>query len=245
MTKKILLTLIFGIPTSIILSLMSCNNINTVGDSHFTNDGELCVDSSDNVEFNLKSPTRIKFYVEVSGSMNGFFRSNIPTQFKADVWQILSYYSKIAPDITILTNGGDMGVTIPMKEFQTKMNTGTFVSSASTQVPLMLRSIIDDLKADEGEVAVLISDMKYSPVGAAAPNVLLTQYTTDVGEIIGSYGKSVSLIGAISNYVDKSGQTITNPATNEMVNSPYYFFIIGNGEQVTFPTKMIYHFLQM
>lgn len=245
MTKKILLTLIFGIPTSIILSLMSCNNINTVGDSHFTNDGELCVDSSDNVEFNLKSPTRIKFYVEVSGSMNGFFRSNIPTQFKADVWQILSYYSKIAPDITILTNGGDMGVTIPMKEFQTKMNTGTFVSSASTQVPLMLRSIIDDLKADEGEVAVLISDMKYSPVGAAAPNVLLTQYTTDVGEIIGSYGKSVSLIGAISNYVDKSGQTITNPATNEMVNSPYYFFIIGNGEQVTFVRNDISSLLEM
>ena len=217
--------------------LSSCGNVNTVGDNHFDDDG-YSTDSTDTQSFVLSSPSQIKFYVEVSGSMNGFFRANKPTHFKADVWQILSYYSQISPDVTILTNDGNVGASIAMSDFRTKMNTGAFVSSASTKVPLMLQSIITNLKPDEGEVAVLISDMKYSPVGAAAPDVLLTQYSTDISKILGNYGKAVSLVGATSDYLDKSGNSMTD-------SSPYYFFIIGTGEQVASVRNVISSLLQM
>ena len=216
----------------------ACGNVNTLGDRHFSEDGYFIADSTDTTSFVLSPPSQIKFYVEVSGSMNGFFRANKPTHFKADVWQILSYYSQISPDVTILTNDGNAGASISMSDFRTKMNTGAFVSSASTRVPLMLQSIMDNLQPDEGEVAVLISDMKYSPVGAAAPDVLLTQYSTDISKILGNDGKAVSLIGATSDYLDKSGNSMTD-------SSPYYFFIIGNGEQVASVRNVISSLLQM
>ena len=89
----------------------------------------------------------------------------------------------------------------------------------------MLQSIINNLNTDAGEVAVLVSDMKYSPVGNAAPEVLMTQYSTDISRILGDSQKAVSLIGATSNYLDKSGNVICD-------KSPYYFLIIGDGRQV-------------
>ncbi len=211
---------------TIVLVSSCCGDINTVGDPHFNIDGTLA-DSVETVSLKPSAPTKVKFYVEVSGSMNGFFRANKTTDFKKDVWQILSYYSSLAPEITILTNDGSVGSSYPQSQFQTLMNTGSFVSSASTKVPLMLESILDNLKTEEGEVAVLISDMKYDPVGAAAPQVLLSQYSTDISNILGSRKKAVSLIGATSDYLDKKGNVVTD-------KSPYYFFVMGNGEQVAF-----------
>lgn len=201
--------------------LSSCSgDINSNYDSHFTEDGYLIQDSTK--QDNGIPLVKVKFYVEVSGSMNGFFRANQPTDFKKDVWQILNYYSPIAPGgVTILTNNGDEGSTYDFSRFQTMMNTGAFVSSASTKVPLMLQTIVSNTDADNGEVAVLISDMKYSPVGAKAPQVLLTQYSTDVSKIFGQYGKAISLVCATSNYLDKRGNSVCDV-------SPYYFLIIGN-----------------
>lgn len=205
--------------------IISCGNIiNTNYDSHFTDDGILLKDSTESV-FELQHPSKIKFYVEVSGSMNGFFRANRPTHFKADLWNVLSYYSPIAPEICILTNDGNEGASLPQSQFQTLMNTGAFISSASTKVPVMLQSIINNLDTEAGEVAVLVSDMKYSPVGAAAPAVLMTQYSTDVSKILGEYGRAVSLVCATSNYLDKAGNEVCS-------TSPYYYFIIGNQEHV-------------
>lgn len=218
--KKWLFHCLIGIFTIFcMVILVSCSgSINSNNDPHFTEDG--CRIISDSTIAPAPS-TQVKFFVEVSGSMNGFFRANQPTDFKKDVWQILNYYSPIAPGVTILTNSGDEGNTYKLEEFQTKMNTGAFVSSASTKVPLMLQTIVSNLDADHGEVAVLISDMKYSPVGAAAPKVLMTQYSTDVSKIFGQYGKAISLVCATSNYLDKKGNSVCDV-------SPYYFLIIGN-----------------
>ncbi|MBR5911791.1 MAG: hypothetical protein IKZ55_07375 [Bacteroidales bacterium] len=198
----------------------SCSSdINSNYDPHFTEDGYRIINDSTVTPAPL---TQVKFFVEVSGSMNGFFRANQPTDFKKDVWQILSYFSPLAPEgVTILTNNGDEENTYDLSKFQTMMNTGAFVSSASTKVPLMLQTIVSKLDADHGEVAVLISDMKYSPVGAAAPKVLLTQYSTDVSKIFGQYEKAISLVCATSNYLDKKGNSVCDV-------SPYYFLIIGN-----------------
>ena len=206
------------------ITFVSCGGsvINTNCNPHFTEQGYLKDSINESSESSL---SRIKFYVEVSGSMNGFFRANKPTHFKKDVWEICSYYEPIANDVTILTNSGSEGSSFAMNDFQTRMNTGAFISAASTKVPLMLQSILSTLDADRGEVAVLISDMKYSPVGSAAPNVLITQYSTDISRILGKFGKSVSLVCATSDYLDRTGNVITE-------RSPYYFFIMGNSNAV-------------
>ena len=226
MNKKLLA--FSGLLAIVVVALASScgGEINTVGDPHFNTDGTLA-DSFDPISLKPSAPERIKFYVEVSGSMNGFFRANKVTDFKKDVWQILSYYSALAPEITILTNDGSVGNSYTQPQFQKLMNTGAFESSASTRVPLMLESIFNHLNTEKGEVAVLISDMKYSPVGLAAPEVLLSQYSTDISEKLGKRKKAVSLIGATSDYLDKKGNVITD-------KSPYYFFVIGNDEHVAF-----------
>ena len=206
----------------------SCSsNLNPVYDEHFDKEGHILPDYKDSFAFEPCVPSTIKFYVEVSGSMNGFFRANRPTHFKTDVWEILSYYSLLAQDITVLTNNGSRGETLSHKDFQTKMNTGQFISTASTKVPLMLQSIIENLDTDAGEVAVLISDMKYSPVGNAAPKVLMTQYSTDISQTLGEFGQAVCLIGATSNYVDKTGNDVCE-------RSPYYYLILGSAPQVAY-----------
>lgn len=201
------------------------SNPNTNYDPHFDDEGCLIRDTLAQSDFKPVHPNKIKFYVEVSGSMNGFFRANTPTKFKEDVWRVLSYYAPVSDNVTIFTNNGAAGATVPLMAFQTQMNTGAFVSSASTKVPIMLKSIIKDFNPDEGEIAVLISDMKYSPVGAAAPKVLQTQYSTDISRIFGEYGKAISLVGAKSQYIDKSGNVMCQ-------ESPYYYLIIGNQEHV-------------
>ena len=205
--------------------LVACSEpVNTNQNENFDDSGYLIVDSTE-VSFVPKRPNKIKFYVEVSGSMNGFFRANVPTRFKTDVWQVLNYYSPISEDITVLTNDGNQGISYDLKSFQTLMNTGAFVSSASTKIPIMLQSIIQNLDTNAGQVAVLISDMKYDPIGQAAPQVLLTQFSTDVSTIFGKSNKAVSLVGATSQYLDKTGNSICD-------TSPYYFLIIGNGDNV-------------
>lgn len=205
--------------------IISCGSIaNTNNDPHFDEDGYLLKDSTVS-SFSIEEPTKIKFYVEVSGSMNGFFRANAPTKFKADVWQILSYYEPVSDGVTILTNDGAQGATLSIAQFQTQMNTGGFVSAASTKLPLMLKSIIQSLDTEAGEVAVLISDMKYSPVGEAAPQVLLTQYSTDISSIFGKFGKAICLIGATSEFLDKKGSVVFD-------TSPYYYLVLGKAEHV-------------
>ena len=207
-------------------TLVSCDgDLNSNHDSHFTDDGYFIPDSTNQL---VDEPglARVKFYVEVSGSMNGFFRANKPTRFKKDVWEVCSYYSAISPDVTILTNDGSQGANLPLDQFQRSMNTGAFVSSASTRVPVMIQNILNDLNTDKGEAAVLISDMKYDPVGVAGASVLPTQYSSDISRILGNFGKSVCLVGAVSDFLDKNGNVVTS-------RSPYYYFIMGNDKTVS------------
>lgn len=222
-----------------ILAGTACSNtVNTVQDPHFTEDGHLLRDTTDTASFAPTEPKRIKFYVEVSGSMNGFFRANRPTAFKRDLWKIMTYCSAIAPTVSILTNDGVSGAEMPQGQFQSYMNTGAFISAASTKVPVMLRNVISALDTSAGEVAVLVSDMKYSPVGAAAPDVLLTQYSADINRILGTAGKAVCLVCATSDYQDNGGNDIAASL------SPYYYLIIGNAMQVAGVRNTISSLLQ-
>jgi len=217
---------------------VSCDSaLNTNYDSHFTEDGYLIADSTFNVQTDdsLKS---VSFYTEVSGSMNGFFRNNMPNRFKKDVWQILNHYAQLNSTVTTLTNDGSSGAVVPYGQFQMMMNAGAFVSTASTKIPVMINSIMSELDAKGQDVAVLISDMKYSPVGAAAPAALLQQYSTDISRIFAKYNYAVSLVCATSEYFDKNGNIACDI-------SPYYYLIVGKNAQVIKMRNDISAMLQM
>ena len=232
MKKKTAKSLILSFAAA---ALFSCTSVNSVQDEHFDSDG-YCLDSVGKT-FHMVDPLEVKFFVEVSGSMNGFFRQNQPTDFKEDLWRILKYYSPISRGVTILTNEGDQGKQYDMDSFKSNMNTGAFVSTASTKVPTMLESIFAGLDARRGEVAVLVSDMKYSPVGDKAPDVLMRQYSTDVASILGKYDLAVSLIGAKSNCYDKKGNV-------QCLESPYYYVILGTDSVVAKMRNGISTFLE-
>lgn len=208
-----------------LLALMTisacCDSLNTLNDPHFTGEGTLIKKPSfAKLDYN----SVIHFYIESSGSMNGFFRAGQPTSFKQDVYEIMSYYSPVTKDVNIMTNGGGVAGQLSLAQFQTAMNTGALECNASTQVPVMLRNIVSRLK--KNDVAVLISDMKYSPVGSAAPEVLLTQYAAEVALIAGKSQKAYSLVCATSNYINKEGSVVTN-------ESPYYYLIVGEQDKVS------------
>lgn len=191
--------------------------INSINDPHFDENG-VYLDSL-GATFQAVMPTSLDFYVEVSGSMNGFFRANKATAFKTDVWAIVSYFG--SPGVSVLSNTGTQATKYTGDQFRSRMNSGGFVSTAETQVPAMLESILSKLDYENGAVAVLISDMKYSPVGNRALPVLLQQYATDIRNIVGKYpGAAYSLVGAYSEFLDARGNVTCE-------KSPYYYLVIG------------------
>ena len=212
------------------LFLTSCSNpVNTVNDSHFSEDGH-CLDSLKE-HFIAEAPKALGFYVEVSGSMNGFFRSNKATRFKKDVWSIVSNFG--GNDVRVLSNAGTVAGTYSVNDFRSRMNSGGFVSNQETLVPIMLKTILDNLNLNEEQCAVLISDMKYSPERQQDVKVLLTQYQADIRNVIGQYpGLAVSLIMAKSDYLAANGSTITE-------DSPYYFLILGKYKNVAYMRNCI------
>ncbi len=197
---------------------VSCSSpINSINDPHFDENG-VYLDSL-GATFQAVMPTSLDFYVEVSGSMNGFFRANRATAFKTDVWAIVSNFGN--PGVYVPSNSGNTAAKYTGDQFKAKMNSGGFVSTAETQVPAMLESILSKLDYENGAVAVLISDMKYSPVGNKALPVLLQQYATDIRNIVGKYpGSAYSLVGAYSEYLDSRGNVACE-------KSPYYYLVIG------------------
>lgn len=231
--KRCSLTWSLGIVLMMGITACSPSKLNSVYDPRFNEEGYLIdTDTVSSASFELQSPERIKVYIEVSGSMNGFFRANQPTHFKSDVWEIISYFSPIISSVTILTNDGQRGHSLSLDDFRSQMNSGRFVSTASTRVPIMLQSIFDDYESENNEVAILISDMKYSPVGNLAPDVLLTQYSTDISSLLGRQREAVCLVGATSNYLDRKKQELTEQA-------PYYYLITGKDEQVGYMRNAI------
>jgi hypothetical protein len=64
---------------------VGCSKINTNHFPQFTDDGNLTTKEQC---LNPVLPNKIRLFVEVSGSMNGFFRSNMPTDFKTDVGSV-------------------------------------------------------------------------------------------------------------------------------------------------------------
>ena len=157
--------------------------------------------------------------------MNGFFRSNKPTIFKTDVWSVFSDFASSTDGVNIFFQQNADPKIIGLEEFRSKMNAGAFVSGESTDVPDMLKRILANVDNKKSEVGILVSDMKYDPVGNAAVQVLLQHYSIDIRNMMSNSGKALCLIVAKSDFLDKSGKVVCD-------NSPYYYLVVGRPENV-------------
>lgn len=200
-----------------------CKPLNPLGEESRFDENGYPLDTLEH--FSQSLPGSIKFFVEVSGSMNGFFRANQTTNFKRDVWSVFSNDNWVN-SVYIYTSQNKPAEEVSLDVFRTRMNNGSFVSTASTHVPYMINSLLETLDWENGEVAVLVSDMKYSPTGKSDMNVLIDQYASDIRNVFEGTDAAVSLVGATSNYID-SRQKVWN-------DSPYYFLIIGRPDHVVF-----------
>ena len=220
------ISLTFGV----IIRISSCGtNVNTVQDPSFDKFGYY-IDSL-KPTFEAKAPKALGFFAEVSGSMNGFFRSNRATQFKKDIWSIVSNFGN--QEVFILSNSGTIAGQNSIADFRRSMNSGAYISNQETLVPTMIQSILDNLDYNNGEVGVLISDMKYSPERQKDVQVLLTQYQTDVRNVIGKYSDiAVCIICATSDYLASNGAIAES-------ESPYYYVIFGKDECVAYMRNRI------
>lgn len=209
------------------LLLISCcgRDVNSIADPNFDTDGAPL--DTTIVLFTPKSPESAKLYIETSGSMNGFFRANKGNNFKRTVWSVFSGLAPISRGaVYTMSNGGDIDTPVALGAFLHKMNAGTFVSNTSTHIPAMLHNIIANIDTTKNEVAILVSDMKYSPVTATkAPELL--QYQEQIRNVMGIHPDvSISFVCARSEFLASDGSIAEE-------NSPYYFIIIGKSENVT------------
>ena len=207
------------------IAVSSCGrDVNSIADPNFDSDGAP-LDTAVQL-FTLERPKSAKLYVETSGSMNGFFRANQANNFKKTVWSVFSGLALITDgNVYPMSNGGDIDAPVVLGTFRNKMNAGAFVSNSSTHIPAMLHNIIENIDTAKNEVAVLVSDMKYSPMGkTAAPELL--QYQEQIRNIIGVHPNvSLSFVCANSEFLNLNGSVAEE-------TSPYYFIIIGKSENV-------------
>lgn len=202
----------------------SCGrDVNSIQDPHFDFDGA----PLDTITFlTPKLPESVKLYVETSGSMNGFFRANKANNFKKTVWSVFSGLAPISGNAVYpMSNGGDIDSPVTVADYRKRMNAGEFVSNTSTHIPAMLLNIMQNIDTTKNEVAVLVSDMKYSPMGkSAAPE--LSQYQEQIRNVVGVHPNlSLSFVCATSEFLAPNGSVVEE-------NSPYYFIIIGKADNV-------------
>lgn len=225
MNKGILLSISSFLLVVFTISIASCGrNVNSITDPHFDADGAP-LDTVIQL-FTPSRPQAAKLYVETSGSMNGFFRANQANNFKKTVWSVFSGLASITDGyVYTMANGGDIDAPVMLGTFRNKMNAGAFVSNSSTHIPAMLHNIIENIDTSKNEVAVLVSDMKYSPTGkTAAPELI--QYQEQIRNIIGvNQNVSLAFVCANSEFLNQNGSVAEE-------QSPYYFIIIGKSENV-------------
>jgi len=126
------------------------------------------------------------------------------------------FYDKI-DSVRLFRDASEPVEKMALADFRRDMNAGNFRFAGSTQIPQMLKDVV--LSLGKNDVGMFISDMKYSPMGSQA-DVLLTQYGTDVKNVIKNTPYAFSIIGLTSSYITGRGKTVKN--------SPYYIILIGN-----------------
>lgn len=204
--------------------LASCHDVNCLQDSHFTEDGMLKTKPDSSLVMQL--PSKVKFFMEASGSMNGLYRPGCKSEFRDDVYQIVSYYLSDADLVYVLcTDNGKSGHQMPLRNFGHAIKAQGFNSMNTTSITNMIETVVSNIDTLNNQVGVLISDMKYDPNGVDDINYQLGMYTTKVSYITSEANMAFSLIAATSKYYDGQGGVLAE-------KSPYYYLVIGKPQNV-------------
>lgn len=214
-----------------VISICGCkHSINEIDNASFTDDGVLKAEVIDRF-YTAEPANTIQLYVETSGSMNGLFRAKQSNAFKTDMTAFLLKNASNIAGVKAFTDGSTKTRSYSANSFRQNMNDGSFVSSLTTEVPQMLQVILNDLKDGQCDVAVFVSDMKYSPKGGSA--TALGQYAIDIEAMFSDYKDySVCVIGFESEFVAANGKIACE-------FFPYYMIVIGEGPKVSYVRNMI------
>lgn len=168
-----------------------------------------------------QSKTRVVSFIDVSGDMGGLYNGKSNNGFTTDVWSVLSSLRNNydTDSITLLYEKNPKLVDID--HFNEKMNKGdgSLFSDRNTYLPEMIKSMRQ--RCDDSTVAILISNMKYSPDGKSEPEKQkkLSQYKTNISNVLNS-DHAVCLVSAVSD-------------CKKCERSPYYYLIIGAPDRVS------------
>lgn len=214
-----------------VISICGCkHSINEIDNESFTDEGVLRPEVIDRF-YTAEPANTIQLYVETSGSMNGLFRAKQSNAFKTDMSTFLLKNASNIAGVKAFTDGSTKTRSYSATSFRQNMNDGSFVSSMNTEVPQMLQVILNDLKDGQCDVAVFVSDMKYSPKGGSA--TALGQYAIDIEAMFSDYKDySVCVIGFESEFVAANGKIACE-------FFPYYMIVIGEGPKVSYVRNMI------
>ena len=214
-----------------VISICSCkHSINEIGNDSFTDEGVLKAAVVERF-YTAEPADKIQLYVETSGSMNGLFRARKSNAFKTDMSAFLLKNASNIAGVKAFTDGSTNTRSYSANSFRQNMNDGSFVSSMNTEVPQMLQVILNDLKDGQCDVAVFVSDMKYSPKGGSA--TALGQYAIDIEAMFDDYKDySVCVIGFESEFYAANGSISCE-------FFPYYMLVIGEGPKVSYVRNMI------
>lgn len=208
----------------VILSLVGCHDVNCLPDSHFTDDG--CLKEQPDSSMLMTMPSEVKFFMEASGSMNGLYRPGCQTEFRDDVYQIVSYYLSDKDLVyTLCSDNGKSGYQMSLREFASAIKTQGFPTMGTTSITDMIETVISNIDTLKNQVGVLISDMKFDPNGKDDIAYQLGMYTTKVSHITSESKLAFSLVAATSKYFDNQGGVVAD-------KSPYYFLIMGTPQNV-------------
>lgn len=219
--------------------ISSCDPLNQDQLMPYDDDGVLKSEHFSSL-YSSDKPGRICMYMESSGSMNGLFRPKQSTRFQYDIKAILTSgkLTNIITGVIIFNNSGNGIQQYDSRDFLKKLNEGDFVSQQSTFIPSMINTMLNDVDSCACDVAVLISDMKYSPVRSdgTVTQTDIKQYELDIKNLFESRftetDMSVSLICCESEFLDKNGRVLCS-------EFPYYLVLVGKASNVAWVRNQI------
>ncbi|WP_316838604.1 hypothetical protein [Pedobacter gandavensis] len=197
-----------------------CNEINDGVESSFKEDACLVNDKTKTEKKNGKAYT-VNFFMETSGSMNGFM-SKKGTEFQKDIWALINLLDGNYPSGLSLFQVEAKGEPIKsstMSDFRDKLNVGDFNIAQSTDIPEILDSIL--LKTNDNQVSIFVSDLIFAP--SSGTNASLLQISSDIYKRF-SNKKYASVIYQFKSKFYNSKSKIVSES------SPYYVWMIGPEE---------------
>ncbi|MBB2147593.1 hypothetical protein [Pedobacter gandavensis] len=202
------------------LLFLGCNSINEGVESSFNED--VCLVNDRKVATDPKQ-YKVNFFMETSGSMNGFM-SKKGTEFQKDVYALVNQLDGSAQSGLTLFQIPAKGKSIKpssMNDFRDRLNVGNFDFAASTDIPEILDSIL--LKTNENQVSIFVSDLIFSPSSGTKASLL--QITSDIYKRF-SGKKFSSIIYQLKSKIYNSKSVLVSNS------SPYYVWVIGSEKGV-------------